>query len=142
MVQEVFFQKNKLRIDDSTIWPEVRETEFGNFKFNKQFFTEFDNFDFLPDKVFFERDLKRSIQAHIIVMTNESETHERIRTKFITSVADLGGLYALLTAIFSIIYWSIAEPSRDLHLAVSFNNMKNKICRQEGLISESASFDK
>ena len=75
-------------------------------------------------------------------MTNESEIHERIRTKFITSVADLGGLYALLTAIFSIIYWIIAEPSRDLHLAISFNNMKNKICQQEGLISESINFDK
>ena len=64
-----------------------------------------------------------------------------MRTKFITTVADLGGLYALLMAIFAAIYWFFAEPYRNLQLAVSFNQMKNQICQQEGLIPSSDSFD-
>ena len=69
------------------------------------------------------------------MFSNEGEIHQRIRTKLITSVADLGGLYALLMAIFAAVYWLFVEPYRDLHLAVSFNKMKNQICLQEGLIT-------
>ena len=45
-------------------------------------------------------------------------------------------------AIFAVIYQLFAEPFRDLHLALSFNSMKNQICQQEGLISESFEFDR
>ena len=74
-------------------------------------------------------------------LSPESEIHERKRVKLLTAVADLGGLYALLMAIFATFYWVFVEPYRDLHLAVSFNKMKNQICRQEGLISQSSNFD-
>ena len=71
----------------------------------------------------------RNLYDQQIVFSNESENYERIRIKFIASVADLGGLYALLMAIFAAFYWLLAEPFRNLHLAVSFNRMKNQICR-------------
>ena len=31
-IDEMFFQKNKLTIDDSAIWPSPRTIEFGNMK--------------------------------------------------------------------------------------------------------------
>ena len=55
------------------------------------------------------------------MVSNEKDIHERIRVKMLTAVADLGGLYAILMALFAIIYWLLVEPYRDLHLAVSFN---------------------
>ena len=64
-----------------------------------------------------------------------------MRTKFITAVADLGGLYAVTIAMFSVFYWFFVESYRDLNLAVSFNKMKNQICRQEGLIFMHEEFD-
>ena len=60
-----------------------------------------------------------------ISLSNEKEIHERVRTKFVTAVADLGGLYAVTIAIFAAFYWFLAEPYRDLNLAVNFNRMKN-----------------
>ena len=77
----------------------------------------------------------------MVGLSNEKEIHERVRTKFITAVADLGGLYAVTIAIFSAFYWFFAEPYRDLNLAVSFNRMKNQICLQEGLIPQQQQFD-
>ena len=58
-----------------------------------------------------------------------------------TAIADLGGLYAVTMAIFAVIYWVLAEPYRELHLAVSFNRMKNQICRTEGMIPQSSGID-
>ena len=56
-----------------------------------------------------------------LMVSNEKDIHERIRVKMLTAVADLGGLYAILMALFAIVYWLLVEPYRDLHLAVSFN---------------------
>ena len=32
IIEETYFQISKLSIDDSTIWPNPREIQFGNFK--------------------------------------------------------------------------------------------------------------
>ena len=93
-----------------------------------------------PNHPFLKED-KRIIFHQVFINSNEREIHERIRTKIISEIANLGGLYAVTIAIFMLIYWLIVEPYRDLHLAVSFNRMKNQICRQEGLISTDSSFD-
>ena len=58
-----------------------------------------------------------------------------------TAIAELGGLYAVTMAIFTTVYWIFAEPFRDLHLGVSFNQMKSQICRQEGMITPNSAID-
>ena len=68
---------------------------------------------------------KRTIFQQVFTNSNEREIHERVRTKVVSAIADLGGLYAVTIAIFMLIYWLLVEPYRDLHLAVSFNRMKN-----------------
>ena len=85
---------------------------------------KFLNWDSVPDSNW-HKQRKRTALTVSIILSNESEIHERVRVKLFTAVADLGGLYALLMAIFSVFYWFFVEPYRDLHLAVSFNKMKN-----------------
>ena len=140
----IFFNKNKLTMDDQWLYPNVRETEFGNFINYRKMFIKYSAFDFMPDdepQFVWKKDFKRTIFDQQITISNEYETHERMRVKFIASISDLGGLYALLVAIFAVIYWIFAEPFRDLHLALSYNQMKNQICRQEGLIAKTEEFD-
>ena len=76
-----------------------------------------------------------------VVLSNERSIHERKRVKLVTAIAELGGLYAVTMAIFTTVYWIFAEPFRDLHLGVSFNQMKNQICRQEGMITPNSAID-
>jgi hypothetical protein len=51
----------------------------------------------------------------------------------IGALGNLGGLYSLTLFILTGIYHFLGEPFRNLHLALSFNQMKNAICRQESL---------
>ena len=112
----MYFSKTKLVIDDSILWQNARETEFGNFINGRTALYERKT---MPPH--WDEHLGRNLYDQQILLSNESETYERVRIKFIASVADLGGLYALLTAIFASFYWLLAEPFRNLHLAVSFN---------------------
>ena len=120
--------KNSLTIDDSVFWPNPRTTEFLKFIKGYTRFFEFSSFLVWKDEPWHEN-LLNTVYTQSLLYTNESEIHERKRTKFVAAVADLGGLYALLMAIFATMYWLFAEPFRDLHLAISFNRMKNQICR-------------
>ena len=135
-MKEFFLSRNQLTIDDSTLWPNPKVTEFGNFKGNDEIFVTYEDLNF--PELWTKSELLFNVN---IVLSEESEIHERVRNKFITAIADLGGLYAVTMAIFAIVYWFFAEPYRDLHLAVSFNKMKNQICHQEKMIAQSSGID-
>ena len=104
--------------------PNPRETEFGNFIKMDEMFIYYDwpfydiNFD-----------NRNTIYWCDFMLSDEAVIHERVRVKFVSAIGDLGGLYAVTIAIFAAIYYFFAEPYRKLHLAVSFNRMKNQICR-------------
>ena len=123
-------------IDDSLFFSNPREKVFANLIDQIYLFIKYDSFrDENPLKY------EKLIYVNMFSLSNEVEIHERVRTKFVTAIADLGGLYAVVMAIFASIYWLFVEPFRNLHLAVSFNRMKNQICRQEGLLKDQTGFD-
>ena len=51
----------------------------------------------------------------------------------IAALANIGGLYSIIFLLLTAVYHFFGEPFRNLHLALSFNQMKNAICRQEGM---------
>ena len=55
-------------------------------------------------------------------MTDEGETHERISTKVINEVSKIGGMSSILLTLGSFAYL-LAEPFRNVKLAVAFNKM-------------------
>jgi hypothetical protein len=58
-------------------------------------------------------------------MSSEGNTFNRVINNFIKNLADVGGLYTIACFIFAAIYWFFAKPMQDLHLALSFNKLKN-----------------
>ena len=86
-------------IDDSVLLPNPRQKEFGNFIRDEEKILPYDGlYDGHPFKNY------RQLTKTFIALSNEKEIHERVRTKFITAVADLGGLYAVTIAIFLAFY--------------------------------------
>lgn len=63
------------------------------------------------------------------MISPEGEKHERIRANLIEQLSNLGGLQGVLLSFFAVAYYIFQEPFRDLHLAVSFNQLKNQIFR-------------
>lgn len=72
---------------------------------------------------------RQMIRLRVLQLSNEGSTHRRVALNIITQIADLGGLYAFIMLFFTSLYYFFASPLRNLHLAVSFNSMKNQICR-------------
>ena len=129
---------NTLTIDDSSLFANPRETFYGEFGKTKRMFHSSDLFIAL-DPDLWPRGM--DIYMRHVVLSNERSIHERKRVKLVTAIAELGGLYAVTMAIFTTVYWIFAEPFRDLHLGVSFNQMKSQICRQEGMIMPNSAID-
>ena len=59
----------------------------------------------------------------------------------IGAIGNVGGLYSFVIVFFAWLSWFFSDPYRDLHLALRFNEMKNRICRQEGLLKEDENID-
>ena len=58
-------------------------------------------------------------------------------TQLLIEVSDLGGLGQVLLAGGFAAYIILGAPFRDLELAIGFNTMKSRICREEGILNRS-----
>ena len=119
---DLYFGLNKVIIDESVFYSEPREMEYLSLvSTHKSMSRKFELLD--------ELNGRRIIDLKFLMMSNEGEKNKKTAKNLIGALGNLGGLYSLTLLILTGVYHFFGEPFRNLHLALSFNQMKNAICR-------------
>ena len=119
---DLYFGLNKVIIDESVFYSEPHEMEYLSLVSTQKSISR--RFELLD-----ELNGRRIIDLKFLMMSNEGEKNKKTAKNLIGVLGNLGGLYPLTLLILTGVYHFFGEPFRNLHLALSFNQMKNAICR-------------
>ena len=119
---DLYFGLNKVIIDESVFYSEPHEMEYLSLVSTQKSMSR--KFELLD-----ELNGRRIIDLKFLMMSNEGEKNKKTAKNLIGALGNLGGLYSLTLLILTGVYHFFGEPFRNLHLALSFNQMKNAICR-------------
>ena len=89
---------------------------------------------------FDSNDKREVIKLKLIQTVNEGEVHKRTSTQVIDEISKIGGLSSILLTLGSFVYL-LAEPIRNLKLAVAFNKLLASIAEHEGVAKSSVKID-
>ena len=134
--EEINYGLNKLKITDSNVIDNARDTSFVNIVGTRTgtdsrslYLIQGDDSD------------RHLIYVKFLMVSNEGHIYSRKVTSLLLELCRIGGMLKIMTAFGGFAFWWFVQPYRDLDLSISFNHLKNKICQEEKIVDQDYSFD-